>query len=318
MRAGPISLLLIAVLLFSGCGSDAASGPAETVDVPDMEESVAPPWARLLDGTIMVEPEFRAWTEWPFGELEGRPAEQLAAWGFQADQRLMFLNVTFCMPEDDITMAYGWGLADEDGTLLNDGYTTISLDWLEPQYQQPETYYCGEGWIGVVVEFDDNPTSAVWFDAGTGRQLSWPLGSPIDPIDIKPVADNLTIVDFGEEAEASNGSYWTALDLVSISAAASATAPPAGKSWWVVEARYCAPLGDTQIWDGLQLAVDGWYVFDPEGRDIALDPAHPEQDPIPAGDCGLIWETFAIPNGLQPSTVRLQTDDATTIWQRRD
>jgi hypothetical protein len=318
MRAGIIALLTT-VLLLASCGIAATGETSDGFDVadaPEEYESEAPPWVRLLNGEIAQEPEFRGWAESPFQDADGRVAEQLAALGFGADQRLIFLNVMSCIPESDFEVAYPWGLLDQSGTLLNDGYTTVDLGWLEASYHQPEQASCGEGWIGIVLAPGAEPTSVVWVDPLEDRRLSWPLGSAINPGDVRPFAEDLAIADFGEEANASNGAFWSVLGIVKVPTEASQTAPPPGTMWWVAEARYCSLLEDDRIVEGLQLAVDGWYVFDPVGREIPLDEAHPKQVPIINGSCGFIWETFAIPVGLEPTSARLRTDTETTIWQR--
>ncbi len=309
-----MSLWLVAVALLAGCGADEQVLPERAM--PTEQTNEAPPWAELPDGEMVAGPEFRGWTEWPFQSHFDETRSDLRISQFETEDRLVFLNVMSCVPHSDFTRAYGWGLVDADGELLNAGYTTLILDWLEAPYQQPAEGSCGEGWLGVPIDPQAEPVAVIWADVWDDRQQTWPLGSAVSPEAIAPVADDLTLARFGDEAEASGGSYWTVLGLVQVPVATSQTPPPPGTDWWVAEAQYCPAAGDDRIWDGLQLGVDGWYVFNPSGREIALDPTHPPQPAIPAGECGFIWETFALPQGLEPSHVRLRTNLSATIWVR--
>lgn len=50
-----------------------------------------------------------------------------------------------CVPRSDVTVAYGWGVLDSAGELLNPSYELLSVDWLEAPYHHPDEASCGEG-----------------------------------------------------------------------------------------------------------------------------------------------------------------------------
>lgn len=321
-------LAAVAVVL-AGCAGSAGPLGRDDQGQPTEITNQAPPGATiagngtlgvLTDGTGIQTAaghtvDYRGLAESPFADSDEATRAEIGLSAFETEKRLLFLNVRSCIAGTEVTPAHGWGLLDGEGELLNANYANVTVDWLEAPYAAPKAGDCAEGWIGVLVDWNSEPATVIWTDVWEDETHRWPIGQLVTPGDIEPLADDLVLVDLNVEAEGSRGSYWTASRVVEVIAAEADVDPPSGTSWWVVEASYCTAPGDDRQWDQLQLAVDGWYVFNGVGREIGTDPDHPVQPPLQPGGCSLVWETFALPLGLEPSHVRLSAESTTTVWR---